>query len=122
MAKRKPTNPNGRKGCKEHQDLIQKIKNYLEKKGLIPDTENEVIIDNDKKRYMDVAGLNENDEVEEFHQVGLQNKNGEPVARERKVMDEVEKATGKRPIFHPYNIISAIVVLFGLYQFFKNLF
>ncbi len=56
------------------------------------------------KRFVDVAGINESAEkVEEFHQVGRQTKSGQPVAREKKAMDDIQKATGKRPKFHPYN-------------------
>ncbi|HYO60074.1 hypothetical protein [Archangium sp.] len=56
------------------------------------------------KRFVDVAGINEStDKVEEMHQVGRQTKDGQPVAREKKAMDDIEKTTGKRPKFHPYN-------------------
>ena len=32
-----------------------------------------------------------------------QTRGGEPVAREKKAMDDIEKATNQRPKFHPYN-------------------
>ncbi len=36
-------------------------------------------------------------------QVGKQNQNGTPVAREVKALNDIEKATGTRPKFVPYN-------------------
>lgn len=34
---------------------------------------------------------------------GRQTKQGAPVSRETKAMDDIEGATGERPEFHPYN-------------------
>ena len=42
-------------------------------------------------------------EVEELHQVGKQTKGGQPVARERQVLEDIQEATGQNPEFHPYN-------------------
>jgi len=108
---KKIPNPNGRKGCDAHQDLIQKIASEMGKNGLDPDTEHEIKLDSGKKRYIDVAGLNENGLADEFHQVGKQNKNGEPVARERRVIAEVEKKTGKTVFFHPYNLVLIVLII-----------
>lgn len=55
------------------------------------------------KRFVDVVGKNEKGEVVEMHQVGRQTKGGEPVARERRALDDIEEAKKKRPDFHPYN-------------------
>ncbi|MCP5500112.1 MAG: hypothetical protein H7A25_09435 [Leptospiraceae bacterium] len=57
-----------------------------------------------KRRYIDVAGIDEETEaIVELHQIGKKNKNGEPVMREKRVLDEVEKEFGIRPEFHAYN-------------------
>ena len=55
------------------------------------------------KRFVDVAGVEPSTgTVEEMHQVGRQTKDGQPVARERKALDDIQEATGDRPKFHPY--------------------
>jgi hypothetical protein len=56
-----------------------------------------------QNRYVDVQGTNSSTGEMQQVQVGKQNKNGTPVSRERKALDDVEKATGIRPIFVPYN-------------------
>ena len=52
---------------------------------------------------VDVRGINPTTGEVKDIQVGRQNKNGTPVARERRALDDIEKATGQRPIFIPYN-------------------
>ena len=52
---------------------------------------------------MDVRGINPTTGEVKYVQVGRQNKNETPVARERRALDDIEKATGQRPIFIPYN-------------------
>lgn len=56
-----------------------------------------------KKRYVDVAGLDESDEIKELHQIGKQTKKGLPVKRERDAIEDTEKAQPIKPEFHPYN-------------------
>ncbi|MEM7184694.1 MAG: hypothetical protein AAF518_27615 [Spirochaetota bacterium] len=58
-----------------------------------------------KKRFVDLAGLDADENLSELHQVGKQNKNLQPVKRERVIMTELEKVTGIKPIFHAYNNI-----------------
>lgn len=55
------------------------------------------------RRAVDVRGNNPTTGEYKDVQVGRQNKNGTPVARERRALDDIEKATGKRPEFIPYN-------------------
>ena len=55
------------------------------------------------RRAVDVRGINPTTGEVKDIQVGRQNKNGTPVARERRALDDIEKATGQRPIFIPYN-------------------
>ena len=44
-------------------------------------------------------------EVVEQHQVGKQNKNGTPVARERRAKEDIEKVTNIPVKFHQYSPI-----------------
>lgn len=56
------------------------------------------------KRFVDVAARDRTTgKVTEMYQVGRQTKAGEPVARERRALDDIERATGTRPEFLPYN-------------------
>ena len=68
-------------------------------------TERTIITPNGEKtrRAVDVRGINPTTGEVKDIQVGRQNKNGTPVARERRALDDIEKATGQRPIFIPYN-------------------
>lgn len=113
--KKKVPNPYGKKGGKKHQNRIDEIEKGIDNKGLIPDKEHAVEIKNGKKRYVDIAGLNQDGDIEELHQVGKQNKNGTPVSRERKAIKDIEKATGKKVFFHPYNIILILIFIGIIY-------
>ena len=57
--KKNVPNPNGRKGCEEHQNLIQKIFNSIIKKGLIAIFEYFIEVENGEKksRFIDVAAI-----------------------------------------------------------------
>ncbi|MRG93613.1 hypothetical protein [Polyangium spumosum] len=103
---KKVPNPDGKKGGKAHQDKVREVEKDIEKRNLKPKTEYPVDTPGGekKRRYVDVAGLDKKTEQPvEFHQVGKQTKDGRPVSRERKPLDEVERASGLRPKFHPYN-------------------
>lgn len=58
---------------------------------------------NKEKRYIDLEGRHPKTGEVKQYQIGKQNKNGRPVSRERKAMDDVENATDTRPEFIPYN-------------------
>lgn len=54
-------------------------------------------------RYIDVRGTkSETGETKDI-QVGRQNKNKTPVKRERDAMNDIQRETGRRPDFRPYN-------------------
>lgn len=55
------------------------------------------------KRYVDVQGTNTTTGEVKQIQVGKQNKGGTPVSREVKAIKDIEKATGTKPDFKPYN-------------------
>lgn len=101
-----PPNPNGRKGGTEHQAKVKEVAQEVEARGLQPKTEHmiETPGGSKSKRFVDVVGTDKKtEEVKEMHQVGLQTKKGQPVARERQALDDIQNAEGKRPEFHPYN-------------------
>ena len=101
-----PPNPNGRKGGAEHQAKVKEVEKAVEARGLQPVTEYKVDTPegSKSKRFVDVAGIDtDSKEVKEMHQVGVQTKRGQPVAREKDALDDIEKAQGMRPTFHPYN-------------------
>lgn len=105
-AARAVPNPHGRVGGPAHQGKVQEVAAGVEGRGLEASRELKVSTPGGEKgtRYVDVAGKNpQTGEVVEMHQVGRQTGSGQPVARERRAMDDIENATGKRPEFHPYN-------------------
>jgi len=98
-------NPHGKKGGPEHQEKVKEVEADIKARGL--DTQQEQMVatpeGSKSKRFVDVAGVDPaTGEVKEMHQVGRQTKGGQPVAREREALDDIQKATGKRPKFHPY--------------------
>ncbi|MEF2175622.1 MAG: hypothetical protein V3575_04055 [Candidatus Absconditabacteria bacterium] len=94
---KKVPNPNGKNGGAAHQEKIAEI---VEKIGDSAITEHGVDIKNGNKskRYLDVYDPKSNKGV----QVGKQNKNGTPVARERKAIQDLE-SEGINVDFIPYN-------------------
>jgi RHS repeat-associated protein len=100
-----PPNPNGKNGGKLHQEVNKKEADRMKREG--KEVEKEVMVktpDGKKsKRFIDQTGTDPKTGEKEMVQVGKQNKNGTPVKRERDAMDDIEKATGQRPKFVPYN-------------------
>ena len=99
-------NPFGRRGGQAHQDKVAEAIKQLKSDGFTKvGTERTIITPNGEKtrRAVDVRGINPTTGEVKDIQVGRQNKNGTPVARERRALDDIEKATGQRPIFIPYN-------------------
>ncbi|WP_228452340.1 hypothetical protein, partial [Chryseobacterium sp. c4a] len=102
----KVPNPYGKAGGPLHQAKIEEVGKKLDADGFT-EIKTEVRVDTPKgskgKRFIDIQGTNpKTGEVKQV-QVGKQNKNGTPVSRERKALDDIEKATGTRPEFVPYN-------------------
>ena len=121
MAKKKVPNPWGKKGCPEHQQVINEIVEEIGDRDMDAARESIVKTPNGKKRmrFSDVAAVNrQNLKIEAYYQVGKAKKNGDPIARERQAMDDIEEATGIRPLFKPYNlVIFAVVLLTTAYLF-----
>lgn len=105
-SEKKVPNPNGKNGGEAHQKTIDKQEAKMKKEGF-SETRREVKVETPKgeksKRYVDLEGKNPKiGEVKQV-QVGKQNQNGTPVARERRAIDDIHQATGKKPEFVPYN-------------------
>lgn len=103
--KKKIPNPYGKLGGPEHQKKVLDIVDEMnDKPGLKARIEQILRFFSGKKRFMDIAGLDEDtDSIVELHQVGKARLDGNPVKRERVVLDEVEKEFGIRPEIHAYN-------------------
>jgi len=98
-------NPYGKKGGPAHRAKVEEVAKDVSTRGLDVDVEHHISTPGGAKgsRFVDVAGLDAAGNVAELHQVGRQTKGGAPVSREVKAMDDIQKATGIRPQFHPHN-------------------
>jgi len=99
-------NPFGRRGGQAHQDKVAEAIKQLSSDGfkeIITEQTIKTLGGEKSRRAVDVRGINPTTGEVKDIQVGRQNKNGTPVAREKRALDDIEKATGQRPIFRPYN-------------------
>jgi len=108
---KKIPNPNGKKGCKEHQDKIKEESDRIDAEGYLPDFEKKIPITDSKKRFADLVALDENQNITEIVQVGISTKKGDPVQREKKAIADIEKATGMKVKFVAYKILGIAIVL-----------
>jgi RHS repeat-associated protein len=94
-------NPWGKLGGPAHRHTVQKLAEMLRKDGYEVRTEVKVETPNGAKgaRYVDVVGVKKNTGETKMYQVGEQNKDGSPVAREQRALNDIEEATGIRPQF-----------------------
>jgi hypothetical protein len=94
----------GKLGGPEHRAAIERVSRALAENGFRVDREVRILTPNGAKssRYVDVFGT-KNGEAR-MYQIGRQNLNGTPVAREVQALDDIEGATGVRPTFLPYNV------------------
>ncbi len=101
----KGPNPNGRNGDATHQAKIGEVEKDMQNRGLTTKREYKIDTPEGEKssRYVDVVGKDAEGNVVEMHQVGKQTQSGNPVARETRALNDIEKATGNRPEFHPTN-------------------
>ncbi|MFC4812911.1 RHS repeat domain-containing protein [Paenibacillus sp. GCM10023250] len=106
---KKVPNPNGKKGGAAHQQKTQEVEDDIRSRDLTPVREQEYDTKGGykSKRYADVVAVNKNNEVVEIHQVGKKNKNGTPVSRERKAIQDIKTSknypAGASIHFHAYN-------------------
>ena len=100
---KKNPNPYGKLGGPEHRKKVEEVGKEVRERNLATIFERAIELLTGKKRYVDVAGVDEFDNVQELHQIGKQTKNRLPVKRERDAIEDIEKAQEIRPEFHPYN-------------------
>jgi len=108
---KKVPNPYGKKGCPQHTETIMKLFKELEMLYHSVIREYRIDIDEKKKRYADITALDENNIEQVIIQVGITNKNGEPVSRERQAIEEIEKATGKKVRFVAYKTLIILILI-----------
>ena len=97
-------NPWGKLGSPAHRAEVAKAAEGMRERGLTVRTEVRFPTPNGSKssRYADVVGYDSNGNVSEIGQVGRLNKNGTPVARERRAIDDIQCASGCAVDFYPY--------------------
>jgi len=103
-----PPNPNGSKGGEEHQGKIKERLQELKDQGhthVAGGDKPEETVDtpggNKESRRPDITTRDPNGKPYR-EQVGRQNKDGTPVSRERKALEDIQNATGQCA-FTPYN-------------------
>ncbi len=98
-------NPYGKKGGPAHQAKVDDVVASIEGRALT--AQKEVRIDtpggSKQKRYANVVARDANGKIVEIHQVGKQTKGGQPVSRERRAIDDIERAKKQKVEYHPYN-------------------
>jgi hypothetical protein len=100
---KKVPNPYGKLGGPEHRKKVEEVGKEVRARNLFAVFEWAIELLTGKKRYVDVAGVDEFDNVKELHQIGKQTKKHLPVKRERDALEDIEKSKGMKPEFHPYN-------------------
>jgi RHS repeat-associated protein len=95
----------GKLGGPAHRAEIARQEKALKEQGYTVRREVNIKTPNGAKssRWADLEGTKDGETV--YVQVGRQNKNGTPVAREVQAMEDIEGATDIRPRFAPYNNI-----------------
>ncbi len=103
MAKVVP-NPFGKKGGLKHQSKVREVVEDMLEENL--NTVEEFLVPTPEgsksKRFVDVAGLDDNQDLIKLAQVGKTNAKGKPVKREREAIEDIEKATNKTVNFEYY--------------------
>lgn len=101
---KKVTNPDGSKGGPEHQGKVNEVEKDMQSRGLETQREVKVETPNGEKSYrkVDVVGTDPATGAKEQVNVGRQNKNGTPVARERRAQADIQNATKDKVKFVPY--------------------
>ena len=118
MEKKVP-NPYGKRGGIEQRSFIEKLVAQITSRTYYADEEHRINVSDDKKRFTDVAALDEFGNRIEIHQVGRPNKNGTLVFCERKAIEDIEKATGLKVVFHALKIVVFVLALSSLYYWFS---
>jgi RHS repeat-associated protein len=94
-------NPWGKLGGPAHRATVNKIAEIIQREGFEVQKEVPIKTPNGWKgtRYVDVVGHNKETGETKMYQVGASNKDGTPVSREVRALDDIQDATGMRPQF-----------------------
>ncbi len=103
MSEKKVPNPYGRLGSPPHQDKVDEVAEDIESRGFAYVKELFLRLFNGRGKFVDVAAFDNQQKLQELHQIGKQNKNGLPVKRERDTIEEIHENMGIKPEFHSYN-------------------
>ena len=102
-------NPYGSRGGPAHQAKVKQRIEELKRQGhehlAGGELSEEIVKVKDGQKSYRRPDITTADSDGNIHRenVGLQNKKGEPLSREKKALDDIERATGSRPGFTPYN-------------------
>jgi RHS repeat-associated protein len=104
---RKVPNPFGKLGSPAHRAKVAERAAELRREGyditggggLLPESAVETLTG---RRFPDISATGPTGELY-FENVGRRTRAGDPVARERRALDDIEAATGRRPTFTPYD-------------------
>ncbi len=110
---KKVPNPNGRSGGEEHQNKIKEVANELEKRNLFTVFERFMRLFSGKKKYrfVDIAAFDkETGKLVEVHQIGVNNKDGTPVKREREALEDINNEYTVKTFFHAYKTILIFII------------
>jgi RHS repeat-associated protein len=93
----------GKLGGPLHREAVARVARSLRESGFEVEKEVRIPTPNGAKssRWVDVVGTRGSET--RMYQIGRQNLDGTPVAREAQALDDIEGATGIRPNFVPYN-------------------
>lgn len=111
---KKIPNPHGRKGSPEHRKKVDETAEEIEKRGLSFLKEFFLRLKDGKWRYADIVAIDKDDNLKEIHQVGLTNKNGTPVAREKRAIDDIEQSYNINVVFHKYTLLFILTSLLAI--------
>jgi RHS repeat-associated protein len=94
-------NPWGKLGGPAHRATVNRLAKMLEKDGFEVTRELKIDTPNGTKltRFLDLLGYKKSTGEVKMYQVGNENKDGSPVSREVKALDDIEGATEMRPQF-----------------------
>ncbi len=102
-------NPHGKLGSPRHQAYVEDevrsiLKQYADDPSIIVRAEVRVVGHNGQVRYIDLQARNiKTNTIVDQVQIGRTNKNGTPVARERKNMEDIDRATGFNTRYRAYD-------------------
>ncbi len=110
-------NSNGKKGSEEHANMVKELMEQIHEtvdqetgKTIIAKTEYPIATPKGtkKERFLDVAGVIDSaenpfsEDLVYLAQVVRTDKNGEPVAREKEAIEDIENVTQKHVNFYDY--------------------